>query len=81
MNRAEAESMYETFLRAYYRRNEGEDLTEIKEWIRGIHSARITLASIVMPGVFSKEVLCAARDRAIRFAEQEQTGFGGMGKG
>lgn len=81
MNRAEAESVYETFLRAYYRRNEGEDLTEIKEWIRGIHSARITLASIVMPGVFSKEVLCAARDRAIRFAEQEQTGFGGMGKG
>lgn len=84
MDRREAEALYEEFLRAYYALPEEADISERSEAIKGVHSARICLASAVMPGVFPDEVLRAAKERAIRYAanlEAKASVQGRNGKG
>ena len=68
MCKAEAEQLYDSFLRAYFTLAEDADLTEIKEQIKGIHSARICLAHVIMPGTFPDDILRSARDRAIEYS-------------
>ena len=72
LSKAESEQLYDSFLRAYYTLAEDADITDIKEWIKGVHSARICLASVIMPGAFPDEILRSARDRAVRFAGQAE---------
>ena len=47
---------------------EKADVTNIRRYIEGIHFARLYLASVVMPGAFSDEVLKTAKEKAVRFS-------------
>ncbi len=68
MTKDEAEDLYDRFLESYYPEAEASELSQIKEQIRGIHAARICLSSVVMPGVFTDDMLREAKYRALRFS-------------
>ena len=70
MTQKEAETLYDRFLNIYYSEEKNIDLPLIKEWIAGVHAARLCLASITMPGVFTDEMLAEAKRRAIGFSEK-----------
>lgn len=77
LDKKQLESLYDSFLLAYFDKSEDQDIfdgkvrdmADIKEQIRGVHAARLCLASVVMPGAFPDEVLTASKNRAVRFAE------------
>ena len=69
MPKKEAEALYDRFLNTYYSGENDINLSLIKEWVRGIHAARICLASVTMPGVFTDEMLAEAKRRAIGFSD------------
>ena len=73
MNKTEAEQFYDSFLRVYFALTEDADIRDIKEQIEGIHSARICLAHVIMPGVFTDDILRSARERAIGYACRNET--------
>ena len=70
MDKKEAEALYDRFLNTYYSGQNDIDLSLIKEWIIGVHAARICFASVTMPGVFTDEMLALAKRRAISFSEK-----------
>ncbi len=70
MTQAEMESLFDTYLEAYYPRADAGERSRIKEVIRGVHAARICLATITMPGVFTDEMLTEVKRRAVHFSEQ-----------
>lgn len=77
VDKKQLESLYDSFLIAYFDKSEDQDIfdgkvrdmADIKEQIRGVHAARLCLASVVMPGAFPDEVLIVSKNRAVRFAE------------
>ena len=69
MNRKEAEALFDRYLSLYYGLHDDESLAEVKRIIIGVHGARLTHASIVLPGVFTDDMLKTAKERALRFAE------------
>lgn len=68
MSKAEAEALYEVFLQEYYMLEDNADFTNIRRYIEGVHSARLCLAYVVMPGVFSGEAPKTAKERAVSFS-------------
>ena len=70
MKKAEAGALYDRFLDTYYSGNNNIDLPLVKEWITGIHAARICLASVIIPGVFTDEMLAEAKRRAVIFSAE-----------
>ena len=74
MTKQAAEELYEHFLQAYYSDRKDGELSQIREWIRGVHAAKICLAAVMMPGVFSDEMLAEAKRRALLFSEEHCSG-------
>ena len=70
MTKPETAALFDRFLDAYYHDKNGIGLSQIREYIRGIHAAVICLASAAMPGVFTDEMLAEAKRRALRFSEE-----------
>ena len=70
MTQAEMESLFDTYLEACYPRADVGERSRIKEVIRGVHAARICLAAITMPGVFTEEMLREVKRRAVYFSER-----------
>ena len=54
----------------YYNDKTDNEIENIKEYIKGVHAARICLADIALKNVFSNEILQTAKKRAIAFYEQ-----------
>ena len=69
MTKKEAMDLYDRFLNIYYSEKNAVEISLIKEWIRGVHAARICLASVTMPGVFSDVMLEEVKRRAICFSQ------------
>lgn len=74
MTKQDAKALYERFLQTYYSDRKAGGLSQIKEWIRGVHAARICLCSVMMPGVFSDEMLAEVKRRAILFSQEHCAG-------
>ena len=70
MTRSDAKDLFDRFLESYYPGADAEKLSEIKEVVRGVHAAQISLASVRMPGVFTEEMLREVKERALAFAGQ-----------
>ena len=65
MTKDEAAALYHRFLESYYPEAKASELSQIREQIRGIHAARICLSTVMMPGVFTDEILQEAKNRAL----------------
>lgn len=74
LDKEEAGRLYDLFLREYSGLPEERDISAVKEWIKGIHAARICLAPVLLPGAFPKEALCIAKERAMSFADRIKVG-------
>ena len=70
MTKKDAAALYERFLETSYAEADSRALSQIREWIRGVHAAKILLASVLMPGVFSDAVFAEAKRRAILFSKE-----------
>ena len=70
MSRAEAETLFDTFLEAYYSRAGAGEISRIREVIRGVHAARVCLARVTIPGAFTEEMLLEVKRRAVHFSER-----------
>ena len=70
MTKKEAEALYDRFLNTYYSGERGIDLSLIKEYIIGIHAARICLTYVTIPGVLTDEMLAQAKRRSISFSDK-----------
>ena len=70
VTRAAAEGIFDEFLDAYYPSMSSGERAELLLYIRGIHAARICLADVTMPGVFSADILSKAKQRAIDFSKE-----------
>ena len=68
LTKKEAMDLYNRFLDIYYPEKNPEEISLIKECIRGVHAARICLASVTMPGIFSDEMLEEVKRRAVCFS-------------
>jgi hypothetical protein len=54
----------------YYNDKTDNEITNVKEYIKGVHAARICLADVALANVFSNEILQTAKKRALAFYEQ-----------
>ena len=68
LTKKEAMDLYDRFLDIYYPEKNAAEISMIKECIRGVHAARICLASVTMPGIFSDEMLEEVKRRAVCFS-------------
>ena len=68
LTKKEAVDLYDRFLDIYYPEKNPEEISLIKECIKGVHAARICLASVTMPGIFSDEMLEEVKRRAVCFS-------------
>ena len=71
MSLAQAKKVFDLYLNSYYPDKSEVELDEIRKQIMCVHAARICLASVVLPGAFSKEVLQTAKLRAIQYIDSE----------
>lgn len=78
LTKDDAKAIYKRFLSTYYSEKDDTELSLINEWIRGAHAARLCLAPVLMPGVFSDEMLTEVKDRAVRFSQEFCSGDGVM---
>ena len=67
MNLAQAENVFDLYLKTYYREKSETELYEIKKQIVGVHAARICLSSTILPDVFSEEVIQIAKLRVCQY--------------
>ena len=62
--------LYNFFIKMYYNSKTDDEIANIKEYIKGVHAARICLADVALANVFSNEILQTAKTRALAFYEQ-----------
>ncbi len=67
MTKLKAEELYDFFIKTYYSEKSNDEIIKIKEHIKGVHAASICVASVILPSVFSTEMLNEAKRRAILF--------------
>ena len=67
MTKLKAEELYDFFIKTYYSEKSNDEIIKIKEHIKGVHAACICVASVILPNVFSTEMLNEAKRRAILF--------------
>ena len=70
LDKAGAENLYNFFIKTYYSDKTDDEIAKIKEYIKGVHAARLCLADVVLANVFSNEILQTAKKRALAFYEQ-----------
>ena len=63
-------AVYDAFLASYAPDLDEGERAELAEWIAGVHAARMCVSSVLIPGLFSDEVLACAKARALAFAER-----------
>ena len=71
MSLAQAKKVFDLYLNSYYPDKSESELDEIRKQIMCVHAARICLASVVLPGAFSKEVIQTAKLRATQYIDSE----------
>ena len=67
VDKLKAGALFDVYLKSYYPDIEDKVLSDMKERIRGIHAARICIASVILPGVFTDEELKEARRRSLEY--------------
>ena len=67
MTEKEAEALFDQYLRTYYSHLEEDRFQTLRQMVIGIHAARLTHASIVLPGIFRDDILQKAKERALCF--------------
>ena len=72
MTRSDAEALFDRYLEHYYPKADKAELANIKETIKGVHAAQISLASVRIPGVFNEEILREVKERAVSFSRRDQ---------
>ena len=72
MTRSDAEALFDRYLEQYYPKADKAELADIKETIKGVHAAQISLASVRIPGVFNEEILREVKERAVSFSRRKQ---------
>ena len=70
LDKTGAEKLYNLFIKMYYNDKTDNEIANVKEYIKGVHAARICLADVALANVFSNEILQTAKKRALAFYEQ-----------